>query len=406
MPYVRILFAILLGLPLALQAAYAAFDALELDSGERGRGNVETSSSPSTKLAVLSEEEVSGRLVSPAEQGELLARALSALQKRPLDAQAFWVLGRLASARSGQSQGRKLEPVQADALFSAGHALSRRHSGVALEELRIASQSGNLQASLAALDRLLLVYPEHSNELTLLAGQLGDAELREALVPYTRRPWFTTLLRSATSENGDTDGAAVLLAGSGLSLGELSPGLFEALLDRLVVTGDVQTAQALAAKMGTSFSADPAGFGLEGSGSEQRFAPLAWRVAPPAAVIGSGEQTAVGVELAPGVGAVLLERVTSYPAGRYRLSFTVSGDGLAERPPLLCELDCLQSGSWQRHWSQAVPAGFGQQRYAMTPSWTAGCTAQRWRLISRPVDSQLGAGVRINDLALQPSPQS
>lgn len=401
--HTRILFAALLGLPLALQAAGTAYDALALDNAERSRSGAAASNSPTTRLALLSEDEVRQRLASPAGQEKLLALARSALKERPLDAQAFWVLGYLAREGSAQSPKGELQPAQADQLFSAGSALSRRHGGIAFEELRTAAQSGNLEASLVALDRLLLVHPEHRAQLDLLAGQLGDADLREALAPYARRPWFAALLRSAASEKGNPGGAAVLLAGSGLSVNELAPGLLVALLDRLVETGDVRGAQMLAAKMGTSLSPNSAGFGLGGQGNDQRFAPLAWRINAPAALVGSGPQATVSAELIPGVSAVLLERVTRYPAGTYRLSVTVSGDGLADRPQLRWELQCLEGGTWQKRWDQSIPAGSDLQRYAMTPNWTAACTAQRWRLKADPAEGQLGASLRISELALEPS---
>lgn len=402
MPYIRILLAALLGLPLALQAAGTAYDALALDNAERGRSGAAASNSPTTRLALLSEDEVRQRLASPAGQEKLLALARSALKERPLDAQAFWVLGHLAREGSAQSPNGELQPAQADRLFSAGSALSRRHGGIAFEELRTAAQSGNLEASLVALDRLLLVHLEHRAQLDLLAGQLGDADLREALAPYARRPWFAALLRSAASEKGNPGGAAVLLADSGLSVNELAPGLLVALLDRLVATGDVRGAQALAAKMGASLSPEPASFGLGGPGCDQRFAPLAWRINAPAALDGSGQQAAVSAELMPGVSAELLERVTNYAPGAYRLSITVSNDGLSERPLLSWELECLENGTWQKQWGQSIPPGAGLQRYVMTPSWLAACAAQRWRLRANPVENQLGASLRVTELALAP----
>ena len=406
MPHTRILFAALLGLPLTLQAAGTAYDALALDNAESGRSGAAASNSPTTRLALLSEDEVRQRLASPAGQEELLALARSALKERPLNAQAFWVLGHLAREGSAQSPKGELQPAQADQLFSAGSALSRRHGGIALGELRNAAQRGNLEPRPVALDRLLLVHPEHRAQLDLLAGQLGDADLREALAPYARRPWFAALLRSAASEKGNPGGAAVLLADSGLGVNELAPGLLTALFDRLVAIGDVAGAQALAAKMGTGLSPEPTNFGLGGPGGDQRFAPLAWRISAPATIVGSGKQATVSAELMPGISAVLLERVTTYLPGAYRLSVTVSSDSLAERPPLRWELECLEGGTWQKRWDQSIPAGFDLQRYAMTPNWTAACTAQRWRLKASPAEGQLGASLRISQLALEPSTQS
>ncbi len=390
----------MVGLPLALLAASAAYDARSLSIAERGEGSVGASSSPTTRLALLREPDLAPRLASRRGQDDLTALARGALAEGPLNPQAFWVLGHVAKARSIRDTPGAQQAAAADALFSAGSVLSRRHVGIVLEELRSSAQSEDLAASLVALDRLLLVNPEQSAQLELLAGQLGDPGLREALAPYARRPWFGVLLQSATREQGDPIGAATLIVGSGLSADELAPGLIPALLARLVTIGDVQAAQTLAARMGAKLSPGPTGFGLGGQGADQRFAPLAWRIDAPATLAGSGAQAGVSAELLPGVSAVLLERVTGYAPGAYYLSLTVSGDGLAERPPLRWELECLESGGWQRRWDQAIPAGAGLQRYAMTPSWTSACTAQRWRLRAGPVEDQLGATLHLSELAL------
>jgi len=399
----RIPLTALVGLPLALQAASAAYDALALDSAERGQGSAAASSSSATRLALLSEPELAPRLASRAGEDDFAALARSALAERPLNAQAFWVLGHVARARSLHDPAGGPQTATADELFSAGSALSRRHGGIALEELRSSAQGEDLKASLVALDRLLLVYPEHGAQLELLAGKLGDQGLREALMPYARRPWFGALLQSATREQGDPSGAAILIGGSGLGVDELGPGLLPALLARLVTIGDLQSAQTLATAMGANLSPEPTGFGLGGRGADQRFAPLAWRIDAPATLGGSGGQAAVSAELMPGASAVLLERVTGYAPGAYRLSITVSSEGLAERPPLRWELECLEGGSWQRRWDQAIPAGAGLQRYAMSPGWTSACTAQRWRLRAGPVEDQLGATVHLSELALAPT---
>ncbi len=397
----RRILALLVGLPLALQSASSAYQALALSSAERGQDNAAAAGSASTRLAVLREPELATRLSGRTGQVDLAALARGALAEGPLNPQAFWVLGYVAKA--GPLRDIHIGPhtATADALFGAGSALSRRHAGIALEALRSSAQGGDLKASLVALDRLLLVNPEHSAQLELLAGQLGDPGLREALVPYARRPWFGVLLRGAAREQGDAGGAAILITGSGLGADELAPGLLSALLARLVATGDVSGAQTLAARMGARLSPGPTGFGLGGQGTDQRFVPLAWRIDEPAMLGGSGDKAAVSAELLPGVSAVLLERVTGYPPGTYRLSLTVSGDGLAERPPLRWELECLEGRSWQRRWDQAIPAGAGLQRYAMSPSWTSACTVQRWRLRAGPVEDQLGATLHLSDVALE-----
>ena len=392
----------LVGLPLALQAGGAAFDALAQDGAERGQSWAAASSSSSTKLALLSEQELLRRVANQASQGELVSLVRRALVELPLNPQAFWVMGSIAKTQSVRGIASLPSPDSADALFLAGSTLSRRHGGIALEELQSSARGGDLKKTLLALDRMLLVFPDHKAQLELLAGQLGDPELRQVLVTYARRPWFGGLLRSGASEQGDPSGAAILLAGSGLSVNELKPGLLPALLTSLTAKGDVQTAQMLTERMGANLSPKAAGFGLDGSGGDQRFAPLAWSIKAPAALGASSEHAAVSAELLPGVRAVLLERVTNYAPGSYRLSLTVSDDSLSETPELRWELECLESGKWHERWGQSIPPGSGLRRYAMNPSWTASCAAQRWRLRAGPVENQVGASLRLTKLALAP----
>ena len=341
------------------------------------------------KLTQHEREGLFERTVPVRQSAQWAQSAKAHLGSEPLAATALW------GWSAAQREDRKAAGLR------LAEQVTRRELGVQMEWFRAKATDGNLAASLKHLDRALTVFPEAGPVMLAgLAQALDVADVRSLMVPYRQRPWFATLIRAATTTAPEGLGVAALLTETRLKGATLPAGTLPAVLQRLVQEGEGYEAGQLALRTEVLKPVGLEQFGIGEDTLEPEARPLSWQLSNTDAVTstvrGPGK---VDFAIAAGRSGTMLERVTVYQSGNYKLTQAL---GAADpRILLIWELRCLDGGGERSVWSQTMPVKNEAQRLAMQLSIPEGCPAQRWRLRGAAIDLQVDGLVEIDLLDLE-----
>jgi hypothetical protein len=324
----------------------------------------------------------------------VLEEARAALRPAPLEAAAMAQLG-LASTLLGNRQlKRKLHFAE---------RISRRDRVTQAALVSLAATEGDYQATFDHLDKLLTVNPGAGTEIfASLAPLVADAKVREVLVRYAQRPWFSAFLYVVADNAANPADLAALMLGARALPPEHRSTLLPRVLHRLVDAGDHDLARQIAVKLGR---ADPAAlddFSFTAVSTDAALVPLSWQLRSDNIVqthIAVDDGLEVGVT--PGQPAVIAERVTDLSAGTYSLEQEVGGADTGQAPHLEWNLACKSGSDARIVWRQPIPLREKLIRYRSMLHLPGGCAQQLWQLKVLASDRQTTARFRVKTAKLR-----
>lgn len=326
-----------------------------------------------------------------AQQGRISQQARAYLVEEPLSSDALWMISTSQKAH------------QRPATLALAERVSRRAAYTQFALFLAHSEDNDLAATMKHLDRLLTVFPDMGTAaLAKLAASTASPDMRAALRPMAKRPWFGAFLLQAVENAPDGNSLFQLLDETNALAGTPSPGLVPAILQRLVRDGQISEAATLAERHAGLSAATRSQFGLTTATTTAEARPLTWSLASDESanmVLKSANIAALTIE--PGRSATLLSRVTMLRPGTYQLSMTAA---LSDpRAALRWELSCLSGTGESAGLSQSVPATAEKAGFSMQLQIDASCPAQRWTLKGTTLDVQFPVDGEITALSLTPA---
>lgn len=323
------------------------------------------------------------------------ADARATLRSDPINPDALYVLGMVAE------QGRLGAGIP---FFALAERLSRRHvyNELALES--VLSAQGDLAGAVARIDNLVSVAPDMAAPIfSSIAPALQDASLRAAFVPYSRRPWYGYLVKSAVENGVDTTTILTLLHSGGRFINPaMKADIYAGLIRRSMSDKDFVSVRRLVDELPSKDRQTIASFGFLPGSNDPRLSVLGWTLANDAttsAAIGGDGKLSVSVEGEQS--RVVATRTTLLAAGRYVLTQTVGHDLSSSRAGLIWNLSCTLSPDVPI-WRQPIPdRGVESASYQSIITIPVNCAAQDWGLISVGEAGQGASTVTIGGLQLR-----
>jgi hypothetical protein len=329
--------------------------------------------------------------VAPQQADAIVRQAKAYLTQEPLTSDAVWMV---SSRKTGTAQTETL---------ALAERVSRRTAFTQSALFLTSARQGNLPETLLHLDRLLTIFPElGKSALSKLAASIGSPDVRAALRPLARRPWFRSFLLQAVDDAPSGDSLYQLITDTHALTGAPSPGLLPAVLHRLVKDGDISQAAALAERHGGFNAATRTTFGPNSATIAAEARPLTWTLASDeSANVMLKAANSLAITIEPGRAALLMTRITLLPPGAYTMAMTAS---LSDpRAALRWEMTCLSDMSESAAWAQPVLGRTEKTTVSASLTIAANCPAQRWSLKGTTLDVQFPVDVEIASLTLAPA---
>jgi hypothetical protein len=320
--------------------------------------------------------------------------AKQVLAEKPLDASAMRQVA-LASRLIGRD-GFREELLLAE-------RISRRDLPTQMALLGLASIAGDYPGFFLHLDRAFTVRPNAVGALNAsFAQSLGDPKLRAGLIRHAQRPWFPWIVKFATESGGDPANVAALLIEGRIRLPARHAGLIPRLLDKLLENDRYGVARQLVSATGAMPPAALDDFGFTAATINPEVAPIGWRlIANDRVETRAGADGAIEADVQPEKMAVVAERVTGFPPGKYSLEQKGGVSGDTQDMYLQWELICGSRGQTAPVWNAAKAIGASPASQAYPVSIPENCTPQRWRLRALAGEGQSASTLRIDTIALR-----
>ena len=323
---------------------------------------------------------------------EIGAAARDVLRRTPLDVQAMRQLGVIAD------QGRA---GAAREYIALAERITRRDLQTELMSLNFSAARPDAAATIRHYHHALSAYPlVNQRLLPIVASQLGEPDVRRALVAYADRPWLRHFVTNAIEY--DVAPADLIAFYSDLEgripTSELQAGTVR-LVQWLVSNGQYSFLSTYASRLPGLAPDAFAVIGLNAITADARFAPLSWTLLNDATVETQADGNALLVRIEPGRAGFAAARMTLLKPGAYE--FVQRIDYPADTPPARLEWQviCPENPRQQLLAAEPPPAGTGAvQRPRLTIP--AGCIAQFWQLRAAAASEQFASFVRISDLML------
>jgi hypothetical protein len=363
---------------------------------ESGTAPVILANDPALRLRAVEMRQAGKARPQVSIQGETQAvhRAASdLLRQNPLDASALRKLAVIENQR---------RPGAGQNLVALAEQVSRRDLTTELLLIDSTAQQNDVAATLRHYDHVLLVYPAVKQQLfPLLASELGEADVRKALVPLASRPWLQDFAVNAV----DYDVApADLMDFYAEVAGKMPVTLLQDGSIRLIkwLQANKQSAAigAFADRMpGISAGAfDQLGF--TAATLDPHLAPLSWTFAQDEAVETENDGQTLTIRVSPENSGLVASRLTYFNPGKYELMQALAYSSDAPGARLDWQVTCL-IGNAAPLWLLSLEPGAGRVSTNSRLTVPPACPAQTWNLRASSSPSQYPSQVRIVGLTLK-----
>ena len=319
--------------------------------------------------------------------------AIALLRQSPLDASALRRLAVIENLRSaGEGHG----------LVVLAEKVSRRDLTSELLLIDTAAEHDDLAATLRHYDHVLSVYPAARQQLfPLLASEMGEPDVRKALVPMASRPWLRDFALNAVDY--DVAPAALMdfygeLAGK-IPVTELQAGAVR-------VVRWLQTNNQSAA-IGTFANRIPGmvphafdQLGFTATTLDPRLAPLSWALTLGDAIDAESDGQTLTIRVAPENAGWAASRLTFLQAGQFEVTQTVAYAAGAPSAQLEWQVTCPDT-KLVPLWQESLQPVAGRATTVSRFTVPSTCPVQSWGLKATAARSQFPSMARIVSLALK-----
>ncbi|GAD50848.1 hypothetical protein NT2_12_01080 [Caenibius tardaugens NBRC 16725] len=326
-----------------------------------------------------------------ARAGQAVAAARAVLRAEPFDVAALRLLG---IAKEMEAEGR------GQSLLHLAERVSRRDLITQLALIEHAARAGDLAGTLRHYDRVLAVHPEVDEQLfPILAAALGEDAIRQRLVVYAKRDWFTRFAYKALSLGADPVAYSALLVGSSGGLDpELAGQMLSRVIGQLVAEGRFADAKRVAQELSGPRGGAMRDLGFTPATLDPRLDTLGWRLADNEIARAFLERDGrLSLRIASNRTGEMARRTTLLPEGAYRLAVTIGYQPDTPRARLTWDVRCRGAGGAVL-WQAMFPVKGGSQELGIVVP--PRCAAQEWRLSATSALSQFPSEAQVVALDL------
>lgn len=328
-----------------------------------------------------------GSTDASADEEERIANtARNVLQRTPLSAAALRQIA-LAEGRSTNQGAVRLATAE---------KISRRDLPTQASLFDAAAARADFPGAIHHLDNVLTVFPNAGTAIyPMLASELEDPQLRAALAPSSARPWFRSLLKVAASSAEPLSVAALIKEGR-IAFNTQDAAILSGLITRLLGAREYAAAREVAVTAGRAVPQNLDTFAFTAATTSPAFAPLTWRISNSDAIaIQQAGDDVLSLDVRPGQGGLIAERVTMLVAGTYILEQDIRSDS-APDTRMEWKVACGAKASREAQiWRQPVPVPAGTVHYRSTVVIPTHCEAQNWQLRVLTSERQTPTLIRI-----------
>lgn len=341
--------------------------------------------------------------------GEAARLARKSLEAQVLNAQALRVLG-VAADREGQS-------ARALTLMKLSDQLSRRDLGTQVWLVNHNVALNDATESLRHYDTLLRASTEIQPVLfPILQRALGEPSIRAAFAPYIRSgaPWLPNFIAFQISSSADPSNVAnAIIAAGGLpSQPDFYRGLEGQLLTQLADTRHFDTLRTFYSRLRGAQPDVLSSAAFTSSTTDQRFAPMTWKISEAATITSAFEtdqsQKGLALHVIAGTGqrGPASSKLILLPPGHYRLTSALNFIHHGVGSGLLWNVRCASTNS------DLPLKDVGRALYVAAVEFdvTNVCGAEQLALIASGGDPADGSETYVRDVSLvrlgDPLPQS
>ena len=257
-------------------AAYMAFAAALAGVAQTSNADLALrfSSNDPVALAVKADQMLANATSRPPKPGTLLKAALRSLNANPTNARAVRLVG--------IAYGLLNNPARAARLYGLANQISRRDLGNQLLLIEGLVDKGDAVGALKHYDIVLRTSPSGQATLfPILFSAMDDPTIRAEVSKLigANPPWLKPFLSYALAQNvGLANVADTVIAGGGLPTDETFAPYQNALLARLIDTGQFAALERYGRSVKTTASSQLTSVAFRPPSATARFQPLAWQL--------------------------------------------------------------------------------------------------------------------------------
>ena len=318
---------------------------------------------------------------------------MAILRTTPLSGMALRQLGIAANLHRKDSGLRLIELAE---------RVSRRDLPSERLLIEASARRGDTAAALRHYDHMLSVYPETKAELfPLLAGELTEPDVRQALIAHAAKPWLRDFVVNAADYDVAPESLMAFYAEltGKVPVRDMQDGTVK-MLRWMQGNGQGEALAAFAARIPGLPAQTLTELGFSAMTTDERFAPLSWSLRNDGAIEAVADGNRLTLRIAPENAELAATRLTMLAAGQYAVSQNLAYEANAPRARLAWQVAC-QGGAAAPIWQQELPVDRPSAALVAVFAVPPGCPVQAWQLQASAEVSQFASTARIAGLALR-----